>query len=132
MRGFILSCSLLLLLQMCSARDAVWRSADAPRIEVIHCRIAPSNEFVDVRFRISGTGSFEPDRADTYLVDEATGEKYYVMLLQRVGRLTEIRDRDATAAHSILFRNLDRKLRPGSRVAVVVGGMRQDHVLVER
>lgn len=132
MRKFVFSCALLLLLQACSARDAIRRSGDVSRIEVVHCRIVPGNEFLEVRFRTQGMETFQPDPAGTYLIDEATGEKSYVMLLQRVGRLTEIRDPGAATAHSILFRNLDRKLKPGSKVTVVVGETRREHVLVEK
>lgn len=132
MRKFVFSFALLLLLQACSARDAARRSGDVPPIEVIHCRIVPGDEVVEVRFRTHGIDAFQPDPAGTYLIDEATGEKSYVMLLQRVGRLAEIRDPGAATAHSVLFRNLDRKLKAGSKVTVVVGGTRQEHVLVEK
>ncbi len=130
MRKFILASVILFLLPACSARQAVRGPGGVPRIEVVYCRLAPSNEFLDVRFRIYGTVNFDPDPSSTYLIDEGTGEKYYIMLLQRIGRLAEIRNPDETAAHSIMFRNFDRKLKPGARVTLVAGGLRQEHVVV--
>jgi len=130
MRKFILASVILFLLPACSAREAVRRPADVPRIEVVYCRLAPSNEFLDVRVRIHGTVKFDPDPSSTYLIDEGTGEKYYIMLLQRIGRLAETRNPEETAAHSIMFRNIERKLKPGARVTLVADGLRQEHVVV--
>ncbi len=130
MRRLGLASVILFLLSACSAKEAVRGHAGVPRIEVVYCRLAPSNDFVDVRFRIYGADRFDPDPSSTYLIDEETGEKYYLMLLQRIGRLTEIRNPEETVAHSIMFRNIDRKLKPGARVTLVAGGMRQEHVVV--
>jgi hypothetical protein len=130
MRKFVLASVILFLLPACSAREAVRRPAGVPRIEVVSCRLAPSNEFLDVRFRIYGAVTFDPDPSSTHLIDEETGEKYYIMLLQRIGRVAEIRNPEATAAHSIMFRNIDRKLKPGARVTLVTSGLRQEHVVV--
>lgn len=129
MRTILLSTVLLFLLPACSARDAALRTRE-PRIEVLSCNLAPGHQFVDVRVRAHGVQTFDPDPARTYLLDEGTGEKYFVMRLQRVGRLADVRNPEEAAAHSILFRNLDRTLRPGARVTLVVDGMRQEHVVV--
>jgi len=138
MRKLILSAVLLALLQACSGREAVRppadvpRPADAPRIEVVYCRLAPSKEIVDVQFRLRGVKEIAADPADTYLIDEGTGEKYYLMILRRIGRLAEIRNPEEAAVHSLMFRNPYGKLKPGTSVTLVVGGMRQQHVIVER
>jgi hypothetical protein len=132
MRIFILASVVLFLLSACSSREAVRRPWDVPRIEVVHCRLAPSNEFLDIRFRIYGAATFDPDPSSTYLIDEGTGEKYYIMLLQRIGKLAETRSPEETAVHSIMFRNIDRKLKPGARVTLVAGGLRQEHVVVRK
>ncbi|MDA8122707.1 MAG: hypothetical protein M0Z38_09105 [Deltaproteobacteria bacterium] len=132
MRRVILPAVFLALLQACSGREAVLRPVNVPRIEVIHCRLAPSKEIVDVQFRVYGTGKVAPDPAGTYLLDEGTGEKYYLMVLQRIGRLAEIRNPEETAVHSIMFRNPYGILRIGAKVTLVVGELRQEHVVVEK
>jgi hypothetical protein len=132
---------LLLLVQACAGREAVRRPEEAPRdearlpesalrLEVISCRLAPNHEFVDVRFRVRGTERIEHGSADTYLLDEETGERYFVMELRRLGSLAEVRDGEASGVHSVIFRNFGRKLRFGSKVTVVVGPLRQEHVLL--
>jgi hypothetical protein len=130
MRRLILSAVLLTLLQACSSREAVRRPVDARRIEVVYCRLAPSKEIVDVQFRVHGMEKIAPDPAGTYLMDEGTGEKYYLVLLRRIGRLAEIRNPEETAVHSLMFRNPYGKLKPGTKVTLVVDGMRQQHVVV--
>lgn len=138
-RRFFLPLVVLSLLQACSPREMVRAPelpslppAIQPRIEVTACKLASRNDFVDVRFRIHGKEKFDPDPAGTYLVDEATGEKLYIVRLQRIGRLAETRSPGDPASHTILFRNLGRKLKAGARVTLVVGGLRQEHVIVEK
>ncbi|NJD61947.1 MAG: hypothetical protein FIA93_04415 [Deltaproteobacteria bacterium] len=142
LRRFLLPLVALLLLQACSPREVV-RAPALPSlppspppllsgIEVTACRLASRNEFVDVRFRVHGKEKFDAVPADTYLLDEATGEKYYIVRLKRIGRLAETKNPSDPAAHTILIRNLNRKLKAGARVTVVVGGLRQEHVLVEK
>jgi hypothetical protein len=81
---------------------------------------------------VHGNGKFEADPARSYLVDEATGVKYYVVRLKRIGRLAATKDPSDPASRTLLIRNHDRKLKAGARVTLVVGGMRQEHVIVEK
>ncbi|HZW37647.1 MAG: hypothetical protein ACM319_07300 [Deltaproteobacteria bacterium] len=87
---------------------------------------------MDVRFRVHGKEKFDADPANTYLMDESTGEKYYIVRLKRIGRLAETKIPSDPSAHSILIRNLNKKLKAGARVTLVVGGLRQEHVIVEK
>lgn len=130
MRKLILPAVLLALLQACSSREAVRPPVNAPRIEVVYCRLAPSKEIVDVQFRLHGIEKIDADPAGTYLMDEGTGEKYYLIVLRRVGRMAEIRNPGEAAVHSLMFRDPYGKLKPGAMVTLVVGGMRQQHVVV--
>jgi hypothetical protein len=52
------------------------------------------------------------------------------MSLQRIGRLEESGASDETAARSIMFRNIDRKLKPGASVTLVAGELRREHIIV--
>lgn len=130
MRRFLVPSLLLILLSSCSTGASARRTAGVPRIEVIYCRLASNHEFVEVRFRMHGMGTFQPDPSGTYLVDEGSGEKYYIVQLQRVGRMADIGNPEGSAAHSVLFRNLERKIKPGATVTLVTGGLRQERVVV--
>lgn len=121
---------LLALLPACSAASKWAASHGEPRLEVISCRIAAVSGFVDVRFRLSGSGTFDPEPATTYLLDEATGQRFPIVQLERIGRMAEARSPDENRVHFVMFRNREGMLKPGGRVTLVVGPARQEHVLL--
>jgi hypothetical protein len=100
-------------------------------MEVTQLQLAANQEYVSVRFRMIGGDRFDPTATETYLIDESTGEKFSVVRLQRIGRMAEFRDPGEKDIHNILFRNLEGKLKVGSRVTVVVGPARQEHLMVQ-
>ncbi len=93
--------------------------------------MAANREFVGVRFRMIAAARFDPEATEMYLVDEATGERFSVVRLQRIGRLAEFSAPGEKGVHSIMFRNREGKLKIGSRVTVVVGGARTENVIVQ-
>jgi len=101
------------------------------QLSVVQCRLAANGEFVGVRFRVTGVDRFDPDAAETYLVDESTGEKFFVVRLQRIGRLAEFSAPGEKDVHHVMFRNREGKLKLGTRVTVVVGPARQEHLLLQ-
>jgi len=103
----------------------------APRVEVVHLQMTANGEFVGIRFRMVGTDRFDPKAAKIYLVDEATNEKFSVVRLQRIGRMAEFAAPGEKGVHYIMFRNSEGKLKIGSRVTVVVGTARQEHLQIQ-
>jgi len=101
------------------------------RVEVAELRLAANRDFVGVRFRMIGGDRFDPEATEIYLVDESTGEKFSVVRLQRIGRIAEFSVPGEKDVHHIMFRNREGKLKIGSRVTVVVGAARQEHMLVQ-
>jgi len=100
-------------------------------MEVVQLRLAANREFVAVRFRMIGGDLFDPEATEIYLVDEFTGEMFSAIRLQRIGRMAEFRVPGERDVHHIMFRNREEKLKIGSRVTVVVGPARQEHLLVQ-
>jgi hypothetical protein len=100
-------------------------------MEVVQLRLAANREFVGVRVRMVGGDRFDPEATEVYLVDESTGERFSVVRLQRIGRMAEFRVPGEKDVHQIMFRNREGKLKIGSRVTVVVGSARQEHLLVQ-
>jgi hypothetical protein len=100
-------------------------------MEVVQLRLAANREFVGVRFRMLGGDRFDPEATGIYLVDESTGEKFSVVRLQRIGRMAEFSVPGEKDVHHIMFRNQEGKLKIGSRVTVVVGSARMEHLLVQ-
>ena len=120
----------LCLIASCSAKKEALRPPP-PRVEVIQLQLAANREFVGVQFRMIGGDRFDPEATEIYLIDESTGERFSVVRLQRIGRMAEFRVPGEKDVHHIMFRNQEGKLKVGSRVTVVVGPVRQEHLLVQ-
>ena len=126
----------LFLIASCSAKKEALVPPPPPpsssqRMEVVQLRLAANREFVGVRFRMIGGDRFDPETTEIYLVDESTGERFSVVRLQRIGGMAEFRVPGEKDVHHIMFRNREEKLKIGSRVTVVVGPARQEHLLVQ-
>lgn len=125
---------LLMLLLACSACGTI-RSVSigfSPRIEPVSCRLSENGEFVDVRLRYHGKEPFDPDRPGSFLLDEATGEKFFLLQLQRIGKVGTTGQPDEQTVHSIMFKNRDGLLKPGARVTLVIGEHRREHLLLQK
>lgn len=127
----ILLAVVLCLIASCSPIKEAFRPPP-PRMEVVQLQLAANREFVGVRFRMIGGDRFDPEATGIYLIDESTGEKFSVVHLQRIGRMAEFRVPGEKDLHHIMFRNQEGKLKIGSRVTVVVGSARQEHLLVQQ
>ena len=108
------------------------RYFSATRIDPVSCRLVANGEFVEVRFRFHGKEPFDPNRPDLFLVDEATGEKFYLMQLQRIGQVKATENIEEKTVHSILFKNREGMLKPGARVTFVIGSHRREHLTLEK
>lgn len=131
-RRLILLAAALFLIASCSAKkEALVPSPSSPQMEVTQLQLAANREYVGVRFRMINSDRFDPNATEIYLVDESTGERFSVVRLQRIGRMAEFRVPGEKDVHHIMFRNQEGKLKVGSRVTVVVGPARQEHLLVQ-
>ena len=104
------------------------RYFSATRIDPLSCRLVANGEFVEVRFRYHGQEPFDPNRPDLFLVDEATGEKFYRMQLQRIGQTGAMATAEEKPVHSILFKNRGGMLKPGALVTLVIGSERRERL----
>ncbi len=129
--GLILLAAALFLSPSCSPKKEALRPPP-PRIDVVRLQLAANHEFVAVMFRMIGGDRLDPVATEIYLVDESTGEEFSVVRLERIGRMAEFRVPGGKDLHQIMFRNREGKLKIGSRVTVVVGSARQEHLLVQQ
>lgn len=100
----------------------------SPALDVVQCRLVSTGDFVILQFRVIGIETFDPGTMEAYLIDESTGEKFYVVRLQRIGRLAEFTVPGEKNVHNILFRNREGKLKRGTLVTVVIGSIRKEHL----
>jgi hypothetical protein len=130
----ILLAAALFLIASCSAKKEALvppPPPSLPKMEVTQLRLAANREFVGVQFRMIGGDRFDPEATEIYLVDESTGERFFVVRLQRIGRMAEFRVPGEKDVYQVMFRNQEGKLKIGSRVTVVVRASRQEHLLLQ-
>lgn len=117
-----------------SAKGATGRPLAELGIEFVGLHLTAENFMVDLRYRITDAAQSKQlvDRnVQAVLVNEATGDRYYVPRAPKVGPLRQT----ATAARPVqlgkvyfmLFANPDRRLRVGEKVTLYAG----DSVLKE-
>lgn len=123
--------TVLCLLMSCAAKKEALRPSPLPRLEDVQVRLTANREVVGVRFRLVGIDHIDIDAGEIYLQEESSGEKFPVVRLQRIGRLAQFKVRGEKDIHYVMFRNRDGKLKLGSRVTMVVGPMRQEHLPVQ-
>jgi len=126
------------LLSGCASSNGAARPAEPskefkgpPRIEVTRARLLVEGQFLEVNFRMFGMQRYDPEPDSTYLIDQTTGEKFYITWLRRIGRMASTKANTDGSNQYILFKNREGKLKTGAKVTVVVGAARQENVLVE-
>jgi hypothetical protein len=119
------------------ANPAAGAAAPAPapggRLTVSKAFIVANGSMLQVRFNVppSKTTQWIPvDPKDTYVVDEANGEKFFVANLVRIGPAAQVRMPKGGGSTYMVIDNRHEHLKPGALITVVVGGLKQEHVMV--
>jgi hypothetical protein len=109
-------------------------SADLFGIEPLSIRQAAQGHVLDFRYRIvnpsQAAALFERSIKPT-LIDLASGAQLRVPRMAKVGPLKAYGGLKAGRTYFILFANPSRRVKPGARVAVVIGDLRLEGLLVE-
>jgi hypothetical protein len=137
-RAAALSAGLLLAFDAAVAQEsgptpAVAQSADKPLI-VDRAFVVANGSMLQVRFAVprAQTTRWVPvGEKETYAIEEASGEKFYVMKLVRIGPAAQVRMPKSGGSGYVIFDNRHERVKPGARITVVIGGLKQEHVLVE-
>ncbi len=111
------------------------------KVEIVAALVTGGGEIIDVRYRlVEGKASTDP--MQTYILDEATGERLNVMQASKIGRLASgrirgdedlpeaLRDPDFKPVSYALFMNKGGKVKAGTKMTVVIGGIKEEHVVL--
>lgn len=110
-------------------------AAEKLGIKPVAIRLTAGGNMVDFRYSV-----FEPSKSlpmfdrkiRTYLVNEATGDKFAVPTNSKIGPLrSSSREPVAGKEYFIFFVNPGRPLKRGDKVAVVVGDMKIENLTLE-
>ena len=122
-----------------AADDSVARSDTVEQfgIEITSIRRSAADSIIDVRYKITDEdkAEFMMDRTkEAYLLDQSSGKVVAVPDTARIGPLrTTMRFGKPTEGRTyfILFGNPEQMIRPGSKVTLIVGGMKVRDLVVE-
>jgi hypothetical protein len=116
------------------AAPEIEKKGQEVRLEVIKAKLIKNGIFLDVHFRIrGGVGKPNVDSRHfgyAYVIEESTGEKFYVQRFAKFGALGQKR-LDEGPISIARIDNEGGKIRKYLRVTFVIGGLRQEHILVE-
>ncbi len=103
-------------------------------IEIVGVRLTAAGSLVDFRYRVSDSEKvsvFFDRNVKPYLIDQASGEIFYVPNMPRVGSLRAKGKPEAGRVYFILFGNSRRLVKKGSKITVVVGDAQLEDLVVE-
>jgi hypothetical protein len=87
---------------------------------------------LDYRVTEPGKAAALLDRkARAYLIDEASRTALAVPAMENVGELRQVAAPERDRTYFVIFGNPGRLVKQGSRVTVVVGGLRAEGVVVD-
>lgn len=116
------------------SKPEIEKKSQEVHLEVIKAKLIENGIFLDVHFRIRGVVG-RPNISSrhfgyAYVIVESTGEKFYVQRFAKVGALGQKR-LDEGPISIARIDNEGGKIRKYLRVTFVIGGLQQEHVLVE-
>lgn len=104
-------------------------------IQVMSVRTSANGNMIDFRYKV-----LDSDKAATlmnrehkpFLIDEATGAKLRVPSAPKIGPLRQTAQKPAVGrVYFTLFANPGKMVKPGSKVTLVVGDTRLEHLSIE-
>jgi hypothetical protein len=113
--------------------DSSKSESAVPALTVSRALLAANGSMLQVHFTVpppKSTQWLPVDQKDTYVVDEATGEKFFVLNLVRIGPAAQTRLPRGGGSSYMVIDNRYEHLKPGARITVVIGALKQEHVKV--
>jgi hypothetical protein len=103
-------------------------------ITILGIRLTANGYLLDFRYRVN-----DPDKASPlfsrqlkpFLVDQATGAKFFVPNPPKVGSLRATRKPEANRNYFILFANPAGYVKKGNKVKVIVGDFKAEDLIVK-
>ena len=111
-----------------SAASPVTRTIAELGVELVGVRLSASDFLIDLRYRVKDIAkaqSLLERKLQPVLVNEATGDRYYIPQVPKIGSLRQSATAKQPAqldrVYFMLFANPDRKLRTGEKVTLYAG-----------
>lgn len=98
-------------------------------VEVVQLQMTDNQEYVNLKVRIKENELNSLDPSEVYLQDEATGKRYPVVRLQRIGKLASVPGEKGV--RHVMFWNNEGGLKIGMLVTITVGKYQKKHILLK-
>ncbi len=120
---------LSLSLNACMIRNSVIpaEKENLLNLEVLGAYLVADGNLIEVRYRIKGFTGKALNPHETYIIDESTGELIHISKPPRLPAITSDRP---SPANFIVFQNRGKRLKDGSLITVVIGGLRKENVRI--
>jgi hypothetical protein len=103
-------------------------------VRVLQIRLSAEGYMLDFRYRVLDAGKAAPlfsREVKPYLIDEISGAMFLVPEPPKVGALRTTRPPQAGKNYFILFANPGQYIKKGSKVTVIIGDFKAEHLVVE-
>lgn len=103
-------------------------------IDDIHLRSTASGSLIRFSYRVVDADRakiLNSKKATPYLVDEKNGLALQIPMLEQIGQLRQVATPQNGREYWMAFSNKGRYVKPGNRVAVVIGSLRINGLVVE-
>jgi hypothetical protein len=103
-------------------------------LEIVAVRLTAAGSLLDFRYRVTDTervSALFDRKAETYLVDQASGARLSVPNMPKVGSLRARGKLEADRVYFILFSNSKGLVKKGGKVTLVIGDFKAEDLAVE-
>ncbi len=100
---------------------------DLANLEVLSAYLVADNKLIEIRYRIKGLTGELLNPHETYIIDESTGELIHILKPPRLPVITPNRP---SPVSFIVFPNHKKRLKDGSLITVVIGGLRKENIRI--
>jgi hypothetical protein len=103
-------------------------------IKPLAIRLTAEGYMLDFRYHVVDAEKAAPffkPQIKPYLIDEASGAVMAVPNVPKVGSMRSTRKPLKDRGYAILFSNPQKHIKPGSKVTVVIGDIKVEHLVVE-
>lgn len=120
---------LFIMINACIIRDSniLVEKERLLSLEVIRASLVADGRLIEVRYRIKGVAEKPLNPHETYIIDESTGELIHISTPPKI---PQVKSNRPSRVNFIVFPNREKRLKDGSMITVVIGGIRQENIRV--
>ncbi|MFT8315371.1 MAG: hypothetical protein ABF633_14155 [Clostridium sp.] len=97
--------------------------------EITGCVLTADDNIINISFKINRTGYIAKTPQEIYIIDEATGIKFYLLSLPKFGKMITKKGHRGKYGY-MMFVNVGNVVNHSSKITVTISDFQQRHVTV--